>query len=803
MNKAYYSRWLKLPADRFNLPSLMNALTYPLKARDRITGYLHAYKQEAGFFLVPREFYDKKFLSRLNIDLELDLPKSYPKVNFKDAILLDAKDSKSSIQTKAFSAMKSATHGVLSLSCGRGKTVIALKYAALLSRPTLVIVETTGLVSQWAGEASKFLGLPDSQIGFIQGHPDKWTATRPFVIATIQSLSKYAEEVPKKIRNRFGLILWDECVEGSALIETDEGAVTMQEVASGKGSKALSYDKDGGWAYRSITRRWNSGERRTLIITTVSGLALRVTPEHLVREEEGWKRADELRVGMRILSPVRVGAESRYQPSANPESPGPTYAGMGEGSQSYPSPRENSASSTEPCWGTARFPTPTRESRHPDSPSTTARSRKSGYSSRQAGYRRCGCGSQRDQMAGTVRRTAEGTLSAIHSWLRSTTEYVRTAIKRLHENGWTASALRGSPGGTWTMDPPPKAAYASIPKDTAPLKSTSSASGWETSTTRPPLITTKVTSCCSTPSRAGCSLTGPGSSRAPRWSTSFETILGVYPSLTVDVYDIEVTGAHNFVANGLLVHNCHHLSAPHYNRTAALFPGLRIGLSATPERLDGLESLYLAHMGDIFYLDHSQDLVPEVEFHEVDLGVDWTSDSVLNEILDRTGELSWTRLWGYLGSHQKFLDEAVDLIKTEANRGRKILVLSNRLNTVSRIHYALEASKGGMSGLINSKTKQDERLNILRNKQVAVSISRIAREGLDEPSLDTLVMIEPTSDPNMLRQACGRILRTCSTKKQPRVHIMIARTDPCIRMMYIMRKNFRNWPRVPKMTFNR
>lgn len=458
MTKAYYSNWLRLPEDRFNLPSLMNALTYPLKSRDRITGYLHAYKRENGFFLAPREFYSKEFLARLNIDFEFDLPKSYPKVNFKDGVLLDALDPKNNTQAKAFAALRSGTHGVLSLACGKGKTVIALKYVATLQRPTLVIVETTGLVSQWAGEAAKFLGLPDSQIGFMRGHPDKWTAKKPFVIATIQSLAKYAEEIPTALRNRFGMVIWDEC---------------------------------------------------------------------------------------------------------------------------------------------------------------------------------------------------------------------------------------------------------------------------------------------------------------------------------------------------------HHLSAPNYNRTAAIFPGLRVGLSATPERLDGLEGLYLSHMGDILYRDYVQDLVPEVEFHQVDLGVDWGSDLVLNEILDRTGELSWTRLWGYLGSNQKFLDEAVNQIKSEASKGRKILVLSNRLNTVSRIHGALEASKGGMSGLINSRTKQDDRLDILRNKQVSVSIARIAREGLDEPSLDTLFMIEPTSDPNMLRQACGRILRSCSTKKQPRVHVMIAKNDPCIRMMYAMRKNFRKWPTIPRMTLNK
>lgn len=458
MRTAYYGNWLLLPKTRFNIPSLMNALTYPLRSRDRIVGFVHAYKEDETYFHAPREFYTEQFLQRLSIDLKYQLPEKYPKVQFSDSILLDALDPASNMQRKAFAALKSTGHGVLSLACGRGKTVVALKYAAALRRPVLVIVETTALVTQWAVEAQEKLGLKDSQIGRIQGPPDSWTADRPFVLATIQSLALHADSLSESLCERFGLVIWDEV---------------------------------------------------------------------------------------------------------------------------------------------------------------------------------------------------------------------------------------------------------------------------------------------------------------------------------------------------------HHLAAPYYNKTAALFPGLRLGLSATPERSDGLEGLYLAHMGNIFYLDHTQDLVPAVNFHEVDLGVDWGSEAVLDEILDRTGELSWTRLWGYLGNSQKYVDEAVDLVLKAVSQGRKILVLSGRLHTVKKVNDALNASQGGLSDVITSKTKQENRIHLLRNSQVTVAITRIAREGLDEPSLDTLVMMEPTSDANILRQTVGRILRSCATKKHPEVHVMVAKTDPCIRMMYAMRKNFNSWPRKPKMRFHK
>jgi DNA polymerase III subunit gamma/tau len=51
----------------------------------------------------------------------------------------------------------------------------------------------------------------------------------------------------------------------------------------------------------------------------------------------------------------------------------------------------------------------------------------------------------------------------------------------------------------------------------------------------------------------------------PQWHTSLETIKSVCLGGVEQVYDIEVADNHNFVANGLLVHNCHMLSTAAFN----------------------------------------------------------------------------------------------------------------------------------------------------------------------------------------------------------------------------------------------
>ncbi|MFH7242514.1 MAG: DNA polymerase III subunit gamma/tau [Spirulina sp.] len=54
-------------------------------------------------------------------------------------------------------------------------------------------------------------------------------------------------------------------------------------------------------------------------------------------------------------------------------------------------------------------------------------------------------------------------------------------------------------------------------------------------------------------------------SQSQLWATNLETVVSVRPAGVEAVYDIEVEDNHNFVANSLLVHNCHMLSTAAFN----------------------------------------------------------------------------------------------------------------------------------------------------------------------------------------------------------------------------------------------
>ena len=61
------------------------------------------------------------------------------------------------------------------------------------------------------------------------------------------------------------------------------------------------------------------------------------------------------------------------------------------------------------------------------------------------------------------------------------------------------------------------------------------------------------------------------------------------------VYNIEVADNHNYFANNILVHNCHHATSLTWQRITDAHPdAFMTGLTATPARLDGKA------LGDVF-----------------------------------------------------------------------------------------------------------------------------------------------------------------------------------------------------------
>ena len=100
--------------------------------------------------------------------------------------------------------------GIISVGCGRGKTVMALKIAEELKVKTLILVHKEFLMNQWVERIKEY--LPNARIGYIQGKILD-IQRKDIVLAMIQSLSdpRKDKDYPIDIFNSFGLVIADEC----------------------------------------------------------------------------------------------------------------------------------------------------------------------------------------------------------------------------------------------------------------------------------------------------------------------------------------------------------------------------------------------------------------------------------------------------------------------------------------------------------------------------------------------------------------------------------------------------------------
>lgn len=242
-------------------------------------------------------------------------------------------------------------------------------------------------------------------------------------------------------------------------------------------------------------------------------------------------------------------------------------------------------------WEMGQSPIPTSTAAFPDWLGLTVPSKQPGWSTKQVGskFSVLSCNSLRTKATVNSPFVAEQpvTLTSKLSLLPSD---LTTVQKTLLSDGSPKSLKKDGPGGTWMTAPSvsvPKEAHKFnfTPKVTLVQRTNSSLDGsltWATHQQSDPLFAEHPVSVTTT-SLWALTQQGNGSQicssmPSPRWHTSLETVVSVRPAGREPVYDIEVEDNHNFVANGLLVHNCHMLST-------AAFNALLKTLEEPPERV--------------------------------------------------------------------------------------------------------------------------------------------------------------------------------------------------------------------------
>lgn len=198
----------------------------------------------------------------------------------------------------------------------------------------------------------------------------------------------------------------------------------------------------------------------------------------------------------------------------------------------------------------------------------------------------------------------------------------------------------------------------------------------------------------------------------------------------------------------VIVDEAHHVGAPAFSRTMfKIRPEFTLGLTATPERKDGLTCILYWFLGKIFYTMHQN--TSELQIHRID----FDHPSYRNgPVLNKFGKVSMAHMINHIVEIPERNELIVRHIRECIARGRRILVLSDRRAHCEWMHEQLG---GEVSGLYLGGMKPEEH-EAASHKQVIVATFTLAYEGLDIPSLDTLFLVTPHSD---VKQAVGRVTR--------------------------------------------
>ena len=241
-----------------------------------------------------------------------------------------------------------------------------------------------------------------------------------------------------------------------------------------------------------------------------------------------------------------------------------------------------------------------------------------------------------------------------------------------------------------------------------------------------------------------------------------DIVLGMLQSVSMKEYPEDM-----FDEFGMVIFDeCHHLSAEVFSRALIkVSPKYLLGLSATPNRKDGLSKVFRWFLGDYVYN------IKKREDEDVDVCCVKFIDmepSYKKTVLNYYGKMNMAQMINNICAYKPRTKCIIKYIKPLILEGRKILILSDRREHLKVIKQYLDSKEICDSGYYLGGMKQKE-LKVSEQKQVLLATYSMASEGFDVPTLNTLVLASPKSN---IVQSVGRILRQRPENRKYKPYIL-------------------------------
>ncbi len=267
----------------------------------------------------------------------------------------------------------------------------------------------------------------------------------------------------------------------------------------------------------------------------------------------------------------------------------------------------------------------------------------------------------------------------------------------------------------------------------------------------------------------------------------------------IEVFDFTTT-SHSFIANGVKTHNCHHCPSSTYGVIEAFSSPYKIGLSATPERKDGLTPIMNFYLGDFAfkfeYIKEDKDILP-VEIIRKDSPVvyeptvseklsssgnpvyylDPHGDIKISSIpINKRPRVMFSHLDDLVVKDPQYTKMYIKDIKHEYEEGHSILVLVRLKDHCRYIKEQLEKYIPSEDIQLYYGDSKEPRATLMKRAEdkrqlITIATLSVATEGTNVKQWEVEFLISSINDGKNVEQAIGRIRRTTNKPKLKKVRV--------------------------------
>ena len=218
----------------------------------------------------------------------------------------------------------------------------------------------------------------------------------------------------------------------------------------------------------------------------------------------------------------------------------------------------------------------------------------------------------------------------------------------------------------------------------------------------------------------------------------------------------------------VLLDECHHTPAQTFADLVSAFPArFRFGVTATPTRADGLETLTGHYLGPVAHTVATSELVDAGHL------VRPTYVTVPTDFEFRyAGPTDWHPLLEALVASPERNRLIVETIAADCASGVVGLALTGRVAHAEHLRDLLAARGLRVAALTSSASKAERADALERAREGAIDVivaTQLADEGLDVPRLARMYLCFPGRSETRLLQRIGRIMRPHADKVVPEV----------------------------------